>query len=151
MKVLFVFSGNSKHFPISPFTKAQAEALIEKKIEISYFPLIGKGLKHYWKNIFSLRKHLKQNEYDLIHAHYTLSGWVAVFSTGKIPIVLSLMGDDAQGTFIGKNKITFSSRFFIFLTYCIQPFIKAIISKSSDIAKAVYRKRSLTSYQTAFS
>jgi glycosyltransferase involved in cell wall biosynthesis len=141
MKVLFVFSGNSKYFPISPFTKAQAEALSEKGIMVSYFPLKGKGLKNYWKSIFALRKHMKQNTYDLIHAHYTLSGWIAVFGGGKIPVVLSLMGDDAQGTFVGKNKITLSSYFFIFLTYSIQPFVKAIISKSKDLAKVVYRKK----------
>lgn len=76
-----------------------------------------------------------------MHAHYSLSGWVAVLASRKIPVVLSLMGDDAQGTFIGEGKVTFGSRFFVLLTYFVQPFVKAIISKSPGIEKAVYRKR----------
>ena len=84
---------------------------------------------------------LSNNQYDIIHAHYSLSGWVGVLAGRKIPVVLSLMGDDAQGTFTGKKKIKFSSRFFILLTGLVQPFVKAIISKSSDIEKAVYRKK----------
>jgi teichuronic acid biosynthesis glycosyltransferase TuaC len=140
MKVLFIYSGNSMYFPISPFTKAQADSLIDKGIHVGFFPLTGKGVKNYFKNIILLRRHLKHNKYDLLHAHYNLCGWVAVLASRKTPVVLSLMGDDAQGTFVGKNKITLNSRFFIFLTYCIQPFVKAIISKSTDLAKVVYRK-----------
>ncbi|RTL60796.1 MAG: glycosyltransferase [Sphingobacteriales bacterium] len=142
MRVLFVFSGNSPYFPISPFTKAQAESLMEKGITVDYFPVKGKGAGSYIKHIFKLRNHLKNNRYNVIHAHYSLCGWVAVLARrGRTPIVLSLMGDDAQGAFKGKNKIAFTSRFFIWMTYCIQPFIQAIISKSAGIEKAVYRKK----------
>jgi teichuronic acid biosynthesis glycosyltransferase TuaC len=141
MKVLFIYSGNSKYFPISPFTKAQADSLTDKGLQVEFFPLTGKGFKNYFKNIFLLRRHLKQNKYNLLHAHYNLCGWVAVLASRKTPVVLSLMGDDAQGTFTGKNKINLSSYFFISLTYCIQPFVKAIISKSPKIEKVVYRKK----------
>ncbi|MBI1782763.1 MAG: glycosyltransferase family 4 protein [Sphingobacteriales bacterium] len=141
MKVLFVCSGNSPYFPISPFTKAQGESLVEKGIEVDYFPIKGKGISSYLKHIFMLRKLLRQKKYDVIHAHYTLSGWVAVLARFKTPVILSLMGDDAQGAFKGKNKIAFKSRFFIWMTYCIQPFVKAIISKSAGIEKTVYRKK----------
>lgn len=141
MRVLFVCSGNSKYFRISPFTMAQGESLMERGVDVDFFPITGKGLKNYWKNISHLKKQIKQNQYDIIHAHYSLSGWVGVLARRKIPVVLSLMGDDAQGTFTGKQKIKFSSRFFILLTYLVQPFVKAVISKSSDLEKAVYRKK----------
>lgn len=142
MKVLFVYSGNSPYFPISPFTKAQAESLAEKGVEVDYFQIKGKGASSYINHIFKLRKQLKNNRYDVIHAHYSLCGWVAVAARrGRTPVVLSLMGDDAQGAFTGKNKIAFTSRFFIWMTYCIQPFVQAIISKSAGIEKAVYRKK----------
>ena len=51
------------------------------------------------------------------------------------------MGDDAQGTFTGKGRIEFKSRFFILLTRLIQPFLKAIIYKSANLAKAIHRKK----------
>jgi glycosyltransferase involved in cell wall biosynthesis len=141
MKVLFVCSGNSKNFEIVPFIKAQGESLKRKGIDIDYYPIIGKGLTGYVKAGLKLRKYLKKNRYDLIHAHYTLSGWAAIIGAGKIPVVLSLMGDDAYGTYVGVNKVRWSSRYSTFLTWLIQPFTKAIISKSQNMEKYVYIKR----------
>ncbi len=142
MKILFVFSGNSKQFPISPFTKAQADSLRDRGIAVDYFPIMGKGSLNYLKNVRPLRRYLKENHYDLIHAHYSLCGWVAVLAAmGKIPVVLSLMGDDAQGTFTGKNKVDFKSRYLIQLTRMIQPFVGAVIFKSPNLEKAVWRKK----------
>lgn len=141
MKILFVFSGNSRQFPISPFTKSQADSLRDRGMEVDYFPIVGKGGLNYLKNVGPLRKHLKSNRYDLIHAHYSLCGWVAVLAAmGRIPVVVSLMGDDAQGTFTGNNRIDFKSRYLIFLTRLIQPFVGAIISKSANLVKPVWRQ-----------
>ena len=60
--------------------------------------------------------------------------------TGK-PLVLSLMGDDAQGTFTGKGRRTPGSWFFVLMTLLVQPFLDAIIFKSKDLGKVVWRKR----------
>ena len=90
MKVLFVCSGNSKNFEIIPFIKEQGESLRKKGIEIDYFPIVGKGMAGYIKAGFQLRNYLKKNKYDLIHAHFTLSGWSAIIGAGRTPVVLSL-------------------------------------------------------------
>lgn len=140
MKVLFVSSGNSEHFKVSPFIKAQGNSLADKGIEMDYFSIMGKGLLNYLKNVGPLRRYLREHPCDIIHAHYSLCGWVAVLAAGKTPVVLSLMGDDAQGTFTGKQRIAWKSRLLIFLTKMIQPFVQAIISKSENLEKAVYRK-----------
>ena len=42
-----------------------------------------------------LSEYLSHNKYDLVHAHYTLSGYISVLSRPKIPIVVSVMGGDA--------------------------------------------------------
>lgn len=141
MKVLFVSSGNNKSFDIVPFIKEQGESLKKQGIDVSYFPIVGKGLAGYIKAGFKLRKYLNNNKYDLIHAHFILSGWAAIIGSGRIPVVLSLMGSDAYGEYIGVNKVLFSSRFSTLLTWLGQPFVKAIISKSSNIEKYVYLKR----------
>ena len=141
MKVLFVASGNSKNFDIAPFIKSQGESLIENGIDVQFYPVVGKGILGYIKSSKKLKLFLKENSFDLIHAHYTLSGLTAVFSRPKIPIVLSLMGSDAYGEYIGHKKVKFSSRYLTLLTYLIQPFVQAIFSKSPNIDKFVYRKK----------
>ncbi len=140
MKVLFVCSGNVRNFEIVPFIKEQGDSLVKQGVQVDYYPIVGKGLPGYIKAGLRLKKHLKQNQYDLIHAHYTLSGWSAIIGAGKIPVILSLMGTDANGAYIGVNKVHLKSRFSTFLTWLIQPFVKAIISKSPNIEKHVYLK-----------
>jgi len=142
LRILFVFSGNSKQFPVSPFTQAQADSLRARGMEVDYFPISGKGMKNYLKNVVPLRDHLKTTRYDLIHAHYSLCGWVAVLATlGRVPVVVSLMGDDAQGTFTGEGRIEWKSRIPILMTRLLQPFVRAVISKAPDLAKVVWRKK----------
>lgn len=98
----------------------------------------------YVKSAKPLRQYLKTNSVDLVHAHYVLSGWTSVLSFTKHPIVLSLMGSDAYGDYIGKNKIKFLSKYLTILTYLIQPFVNAIICKSEHIQSFIYLKKKST-------
>lgn len=141
MKVLFVASGNSKNFEMSPFIKAQGETLINEGIEVEFFSVVGKGLTGYLRSARKLNAFLKGRKYDIIHAHYMLCGWVAVLSRPKTPIVLSLMGDDAYGTYYKPYRVSLKSRYLTLLTLLIQPFLKGIIAKSRNILKYVYRKK----------
>jgi glycosyltransferase involved in cell wall biosynthesis len=141
MRILFVCSGNSGDFEIPPFIREQGTSLAEQGVDVSYFTVKGKGIKGYLKKSKELKLHLQNNPVDLIHAHYTLSGWVVVYARPKVPIVLSLMGTDAYGEYSGPGKIVFKSRILTLLTFLIQPFVDAIISKSNHIASYVYRKR----------
>jgi teichuronic acid biosynthesis glycosyltransferase TuaC len=141
IRVLFVASGNSKKFDFSPFIKSQAEVLIRFGIDVQFFAVLGNGASGYLKSAKRLRAFLKDNTFDIIHAHYTLCGWVAVLARPKIPVVLSFMGEDVYGTYYKPNKVLLSSRYLTVLTYLIQPFVNAIISKSRNIDKYVYRRR----------
>lgn len=137
-KILFVSSGNSNSFDVAPFIKAQGESLVDAGVEIKYFSIKRKGLFGYINESFRLRHHLKKENFDIIHAHYTLSGWTAVLSFTKTPIILSLMGTDAYGEYIGEGKVVLKSKYLTILTYLIQPFVKKIICKSQHIASFVY-------------
>jgi teichuronic acid biosynthesis glycosyltransferase TuaC len=141
MNVLFVASGNSINFKMAPFIYNQGESLKSEGENVEYFTIKGKGLLGYIKGARELRRFLKNNKYDIIHAHYTLSGWSTVLAFPKTPVVLSLMGSDAYGEYIGHNKIKFSSRYLIALTYLIQPFVKAIICKTKHIQDFIYLKK----------
>ncbi len=140
MKVLFVHSGNSERYPISPFLLSQAESLRAAGVEVGFFPVVGKGFR-YLHNVKPLRSVIKSQRPDVVHAHYALCGWVAVLARGGRPLVLSLMGDDAQGTFTGKGSRARGSWFFVLLTLLLQPFVQAIIFKAKDLGKVVWRKR----------
>jgi glycosyltransferase involved in cell wall biosynthesis len=141
MKVLFVVSGNNQYYDVAPFIRSQGDSLAQEGVEVTYFPIIGKGLFNYIKNILPLHKHLKQNPVDVIHAHYSLCGWVAVWaSLGRIPVVLSYMGDDLFGSHSGLNKRSFKSWVLVLLGKTVQPFVQAIICKSQKMVDAVARK-----------
>ncbi len=90
MKVLFISSGNSQ-FGLSPIIKNQGDSLKSIGVNIEYYLLNGKGFIGYLKSITPLRKHLKNNKYDIIHAHFSLTCFVAAIA-GANPLVASLMG-----------------------------------------------------------
>lgn len=143
MRVLFISSGNVKGFGVVPFIKEQGESLRNLGADVDYYPVQGKGLMGYLKAGVRLRKYLKQHHYDLIHAHFVLSGCAGLLGSAfsRTPVVLSLMGSDAYGEYVGENKVQLSSRYMTLLTLLIQPFVRAIISKSENIEKYVYLKR----------
>ncbi len=100
MKVLFVSSGNSE-FGISPFIKEQGESLEKAGINIDYFLIKGHGLFGYLKNLPRLNKQIKKIKYDLIHAHYGLSGMLSVLQR-KIPVIITFHGSDINNSYIRK-------------------------------------------------
>tara|TARA_Y100001935_G_scaffold231305_1_gene212260 strand:- start:81 stop:995 length:915 start_codon:yes stop_codon:yes gene_type:complete len=93
MKVLIVASGNSA--VISPFVKEQGDSLKEIGIDIDYFLIKGKGVTGYLKNYFSLIRLVKTNTYDIIHAHYGLSGLLATFQS-HVPVIITFHGSDVN-------------------------------------------------------
>ena len=93
MKVLIVASGNSA--VISPFVKEQGDSLEEIGLDIDYFLIKGKGITGYLKNYFNLIRLVKNNTYDIIHAHYGLSGLLATFQS-HVPVVITFHGSDVN-------------------------------------------------------
>jgi teichuronic acid biosynthesis glycosyltransferase TuaC len=97
LNVLFVSSGNSKN-GISSLILNQGNSLVRNGVNIDYFSVNQRGIKGYLRAIKPLRKKIKQNNYDLIHAHYSFSGFLCYLSLLKIPIIVSLMGSDVKET-----------------------------------------------------
>ncbi len=138
MNVLFVSSGTSE-IGISPFIKSQGNSLQKKGIKVEYFTITEKGMKGYLKSVGTLKEHLKGKSYDVIHAHYSLCGWVAVLATRKSPVVVSFMGCDVYGDITPRGKRT--GYLNIVLSKCLQPWVKAIVAKSKNLEKYVYLKK----------
>ncbi|MEW7277935.1 glycosyltransferase family 4 protein [Aquimarina sp. 2201CG1-2-11] len=121
MEILFISSGNTKS-GISPIIKNQGQSLINLGHKVTFYTIKGKGLKGYFNNIFTLRRFLKNKNFDVIHAHYSLSAMVASLS-GAQPLVASLMGSDVKASGLLKYMIRFFNRLFW----------KKVIVKSEDM------------------
>ncbi len=92
LRVLYISSANRNG--ISPVVKAQGQSLIEAGLEVHYYGIEGKGILGYLCNIGKIRKTLREVKPDIIHAHFSYSGFVARLATKDIPVVVSLMGSD---------------------------------------------------------
>ena len=140
MNILFVSSGNSQYV-IVPFIRNQAESLKKQGVHVDFFPIIGKGFSGYLKSISKLRIYIRKNNFDIIHAHYSLIGLVALLTFSKKPIVLSLMGSDTYGDYDINGKRILSSYFPMLITQIIQPFVNTLVVKSKNLYKYVYRPK----------
>ena len=105
MNILFISSGNALN-GISPLVENQGKSLIEYGHRVDFFTIQGKGLKGYCTAAFKLRKFLKRANYDLIHAHYGLSGIIALLANRGLPLIVSFMGDDLLGSNLKNGKIS---------------------------------------------
>ncbi len=134
MRVLFVSAGNSKN-GVTPIIKNQGDSLKFLDISVDYFPINRKGFFGYLVCTLKLRKHLKHNNYDLIHAHYGLCGIVSLFAKRKHKLIVSFMGDDMQGDINQNGKPTFKSRLIVIVNRFLGSFFyDHIIVKSKIMA-----------------
>jgi glycosyltransferase involved in cell wall biosynthesis len=141
MKVLFVSSGNSQFFDMAPFIKSQGESLKEAGVEVEYFPISGKGFFGYLGNVSKLKKKIKAFNPDVVHAHYSLTGWVVVLAFSGKPKLLSLMGSDTYGAVGAEGKMSLTSLLMKLQVFKIQLFYSTIIVKSENLRKALWRKK----------
>jgi len=136
MNVLFIASGNA-NTPngITSIVYNQGKSLEKEGIDVDYYGIKGKGFKGYLSNIGIIRNKIKKNKYDIVHAHYSMSGYatsLACFGL-KIPVIVSLMGSDVNA----KAIQMFVTKFFSML------FWKNIIVKSEDMKKNLGNKNAI--------
>lgn len=91
MQVLFVCGGNSG-VP-STFITEQAESIRSLGIAVDFFMIKGHGIIGYLRNLSALGEKIRSKHYDLIHAHYGLTGMLCVLLK-KLPVVTTFHGSD---------------------------------------------------------
>ncbi len=107
--VLFVCSGN-RLGECTAAISGQASALRKAGVPVSFFYVMGYGIKGYLRSALRLRNHLKSSSYKVVHAHYGLSAVVASLA-GARPLVVSLMGSDVFSSFRIRVLIRFFAAF----------------------------------------
>lgn len=105
LSVLFISSGTRLGKP-SPIVLAQGTVIETKLYNLEYFLVRKKGFFGYLNEAVRLRRFLKRKNFDLIHAHYGLSGLVALMGRKKHKLVVSFMGTDLLGAENKQGSLT---------------------------------------------
>jgi glycosyltransferase involved in cell wall biosynthesis len=115
------------------FVREQIESLRPLGVEYDVLFINGRLSRwNYARGVPELRRRLRSNPYDLIHAHFGLSGWVARFQF-KVPLVVTFHGDDVLGKFNFQGRITPLGRFFQLTSFIVARFASAVIVQSREM------------------
>lgn len=141
MKVLMVT--NMYPSPERPgwgaFIKTQIDSLTRAGIATDVMVIEGyKSQLNYLKAIFELRRRCRETSYDLVHAHYGLSGLVAR-AQFRYPVIVSYCGDDLYGHADARGKPTRTSLFWVALHKLLARFVDATIVKSAAMNRLLPR------------
>ena len=96
MKVIFVASGNKTVGVVSSFVQSQYDSLVEAGLDMILFPVVGHGAIAHLRAVKQLRALIRQEQPDVVHAHYSVCGHVAamarVLLQRKPKLVVSILG-----------------------------------------------------------
>ena len=91
MKILVVASDKGGKF--APFIEEQIVALQQTGVEIIRYGVTGKGITGYLRELPALRRFIRAERPDIIHAHYGLCGLLANLQR-LVPVVTTYHGSD---------------------------------------------------------
>ena len=91
MKILILASDKGNKF--APFIEEQIVALQQTGVEIIRYGVTGKGITGYLRELPALRRFIRAERPDIIHAHYGLCGLLANLQR-RVPVVTTYHGSD---------------------------------------------------------
>lgn len=107
--VLTAMYPSQKNPTSGTFVQEQVESLRREGADVEVMAFEGaRSFRNYLRAGTALRRHLRTNDYDVIHAHYGLVGLPARMQT-KCPIVLTYHGSDILGE-VGPRGYTAAGR-----------------------------------------
>ncbi|HET9233932.1 MAG TPA: glycosyltransferase [Candidatus Eisenbacteria bacterium] len=122
------------------FVARQIEAIrkLGHQVDVEFIRA-ERSLKPYALGIGRVRARARSGAFDLVHAHYGLTGFVAAFQ--PLPLVVSFCGDDLLGTPDGRGGNTLKSRIGMRLSALAARRADGIICKSEGLRAALPRHR----------
>jgi teichuronic acid biosynthesis glycosyltransferase TuaC len=116
------------------FVKAQMESLRPLGVDFDVLFVNGRESKwNYFCGVRQVRSQLRTKRYDLIHAHFGLSGWVARWQV-SVPVVVSFMGDDVLGRPARSGRITPGGHLLKLSGFILARVATSVIVKSPQMA-----------------
>lgn len=120
------------------FVREQMESLRPLGVRYDVFFINGRVSRwNYLRSVRKLRERVVGTRYDLVHAHFGLSGWIARCQL-KLPVVLTFHGDDLLGKFRFDGSITPMGRFFQASSLALAPSVSAIIVQSRQMQRMLW-------------
>jgi glycosyltransferase involved in cell wall biosynthesis len=115
------------------FVQAQMESLRPLGVEYQTLFINGRASRwNYLRAVAELRRRLRAGRFDLVHAHFGLSGWVARCQR-RAPVVVSFMGDDVLGCPRRDGSITLFGRLLKISGFLLARRVSAAIVKSAEM------------------
>jgi glycosyltransferase involved in cell wall biosynthesis len=115
------------------FVYAQMESLRPLGVEYDVQFINGRHSRwNYARAILELRRRLRSTRYDLIHAHFGLSGCVARCQL-SVPVVVTFHGDDVMGQPTRTGRITPMGRFYQLSSFILARLVSASIVQSRQM------------------
>ena len=91
MKILIVASDKGKHF--APFIEEQVAALQEMDVRVVRYAVTRKGILGYLRELPALKRIIRAEQPDVVHAHFGLCGLLANLQR-RVPVVTTYHGSD---------------------------------------------------------
>lgn len=115
------------------FVRSQIESLRREGISTNVLFLDGRTSRlAYATAVPAIRHALRKEAYDLVHAHYGLTGFLASLATGA-PVVVSFCGSDLLGTPDPSGRMTLGSRLLVRLSCAAARRAAGVIVKSREM------------------
>lgn len=115
------------------FVASQVESLRALGVETDVLFIDGRtSRRNYARGVRHLRHMIARGNYDLIHAHYGLTGCVARLQR-PLPLVVSFCGDDLLGTPGRRHRRTLGSMAIVCAGHALERMADAIIVKSEEM------------------
>ncbi|HXW13196.1 MAG TPA: glycosyltransferase [Terriglobia bacterium] len=116
------------------FVKAQMESLCPLGVDFDVLFVNGRESKwNYLRGVRQVHSRLRTKHYDLIHAHFGLSGWVARWQF-RVPLIVSFMGDDVLGRPTRSGRNTLAGHLLKFSGFILARLAASVIVKSQQMA-----------------
>jgi glycosyltransferase involved in cell wall biosynthesis len=115
------------------FVRAQMESL--RSLGVDYDVLFIDGRASHWnylRAIREVRRRVRADRYDLIHAHFGLAGLAARCQL-RVPVVVSFLGDDVLGRSRPSGRISLYGRFLQTSSFLLARMVSAVIVKSAGM------------------
>jgi len=113
--ILTAMYPSAKKPAFGAFVKQQVESLAAAGIDVEVLAFEGaRSAKNYLKAGRVLRRRLRREHFDLVHAHYGLTGLPAAMQR-RVPFVLTYHGSDLFGEIGPTGRYTFKGRLKVLL------------------------------------
>lgn len=118
------------------FVKSQVDSLVAAGVENTLYEIEGwKSTSQYLRALRELPRVAREARADLVHAHYGLSGAAAAWV--RLPMVLSLLGDDLLGRPDDAGRLSLKSRALIPLSWYAARRAAGVIVKSAEMRQTI--------------